>query len=68
MLDLLDRICANGITGVSITGQCVRGIVDGVALVTDAQATPESLANSYFFLSLRNQHDQSGRDALHQIL
>lgn len=68
MLDLLDRICANGITGVSKTGQRVRGIADGVALVTNARATHESFENSYFLLSSRTQHDQSECDALHHIL
>lgn len=68
MLDLLGRICANGITGVSKTGKRVRGIADGVALVTDAQATHEAFENAYFLLSSRTQHDQAECALLHDIV
>ncbi|WP_105374344.1 hypothetical protein [Neorhizobium huautlense] len=68
MLDLLDRICASDITGISKSGKRVPGIADGVALVTNTLATHEAFDNAYFLLSSRIQHDDTECVALHDIV
>lgn len=68
MLDLIERICASGITGVSKGGKRTVGIADAVALVTNVQATQEAFENAYFLLSSRVHHDQAECAALHAII
>lgn len=68
MLDLIERICDNGITGVSKGGKRTVGVADAVALVTNAQATQEAFENAYFLLSSRVHHDQTECAALYDIV
>ncbi|QQF02432.1 hypothetical protein [Sinorhizobium meliloti] len=58
MAALLDRIRANGITGVGKGGRRTPGIVDAVMLATDAEATYELCENAYFILTSRDHHDE----------
>jgi hypothetical protein len=68
MLDMLDRICANGITGIGNGGKRVPGVADAVALVTNNQATQEAFENAFFILTSRVQHDQVQCDTLQELL
>jgi|GEM_PF-1274916 len=68
MLDLLDRICANGITAVGEDGELTPGIADAMVLVTDAQATDEAFDNAFFILSSRDHHDETECAILHDIV
>lgn len=68
MLDLLDRICANGITAVGKDGKLTPGIADAMVLVTDALATDEALDNAFFILSSRDHHDETECAILHDIV
>lgn len=67
MLDLIDRISANGITGVAKGGKLTPGVADAVALVTNAQATYEAFENAYFILASRDHHDQRECEVLQKI-
>lgn len=68
MLQLLERICAYGITGVDKNGDSTPGVADAVALVTDAQATYEAFENAFFLLSSRDHHDDAECAVLHNIV
>lgn len=68
MLDLLDRICANGIIGVAKGGKRVPGVADAVALVTNATATQEIFENAFFILTSRNHHDDGECAAVMDIV
>lgn len=68
MLDLIERICDNGITGVSKGGKRTVGVADAVALVTNAQATQEAFENAYFLLSSRPNHDPQECAILHDVV
>jgi hypothetical protein len=68
MLDLIERICDNGITGIGKGGKRTVGVADAVALVTNAQATQEAFENAYFLLSSRSHHDQAECAALYDIV
>lgn len=68
MLNVLDRICANGITGIGNGGKRLPSVADAVALVTNSQATQEAFENAFFILASRTQHDQAECDALLELL
>ncbi|MBB4010261.1 hypothetical protein [Allorhizobium taibaishanense] len=68
MLDLIERICNNGITGIAKGGKRTVGVADAVVLVTNAQATQEAFENAYFLLSSRAHHDQAECAALYDIV
>ena len=68
MLDLLDRICANGITAVSKDGRRTPGAADAMVLVTDAQATDDAFENAFFILASRDHHDETECAVLHDIV
>ncbi|KQW82054.1 hypothetical protein [Ensifer sp. Root127] len=68
MIELLELVCANGITGVNKDGSRTHGIADAVALVTNAVATHETFENAYFVLSSRNHHDENECTALYEIV
>lgn len=68
MLDLIERICDNGITGIGKGGKRTIGVADALALVTNAQATQEAFENAYFLLSSRSHHDPAECAALYNIV
>ena len=59
MLDLMERICAAGFTGIGKCGNASTGVVDAVALMTDVEATYEWFENAYFLLASRDHHDDA---------
>lgn len=59
MIDLLDRICAAGITGVGPLGKLTPRVADAVTLMTNEEATHEAFENAYFILTSRLHHDDA---------
>lgn len=68
MTTLLDRIRANGITGIGKGGRRTPGIVDAIMLATDAEATYELCENAYFILASRDHHDEAEVVRLYDLL